>query len=50
MTPPAIVTPFKLITDPATIARDNDLVRAKVEIGAAVGVCPRQAPKPRKAA
>ena len=40
---------FQVTTDPAQIARDNDLVRSKVELGAAVGVCPRPAPKTPKA-
>ncbi len=40
---------FAIVTDPAQIARDNDLVRSKVELGAAVGICPRPAPGRRAA-
>lgn len=40
---------FTPTTDAAQIARDNDLVRSKVELGAAVGICPRPAPSRRTA-
>ena len=40
---------FQVTTDAAQIARDNDLIHSKVELGAAVGICPRPAPSRRTA-